>query len=156
MSKEITKDAIERWHFKWILLTLLFAAGVGANAIGYGLYWFVGAGAIFLVAGTLYVFNLGRLKIRAKDASSLASDTWGRQFVNLILMSLAFVSGIIAGYLGAGGLWKWAIAGGTFTIIHWLYVKGRFATIAQRLPMGDPKGKKEKEKLEKEEEPGEK
>jgi hypothetical protein len=146
MSKEITKDTIERWLFKLLLMALLFAAGIGANALGGAIYWFIGAGAIFLVAGTLYIFNLGRLRIKAKDAENLASQTWGRQFVNLLIISFAFGSGIAAGYLGAGGLWRYTVGAAIFTAFSWLYVKGRFMGVADKVKIDPKKSKKEKAK----------
>ena len=152
MSQEITKDTIERWLFKLLLLALLFAAGIGANALGGAIYWFIGAGAIFLVAGVLYVFNVGRLKIMAKDANDLINQTWGRQFVNLLIMSFAFGSGIGAGYLDAGGLWRCTIGAAIFTALTWLYVKGKFKGVTEKISIGDPKKpKKEKTKKEPEE-----
>lgn len=142
----MTKDTIERFLFKLLLLALLFAAGIGANALGGAIYWFIGAAAIFLVAGFLYVLNVGRLKIKAKDADSLMSNIWGRQFVNLIIISFAFGSGIAAGYLGGGGLWKYAIGFAGGALIGWLFVIGRFRGLAHRMAPDPKKPKKEKQK----------
>jgi hypothetical protein len=151
MTVEISKDNIERFLFKLLLLALLFAAGIGANALGGAIYWFIGAGAIFLVGGFLYVLNVGRLKIKASDADNLASKTWGRQFVNLLIISFAFGSGIAAGYLGASGLWRYTIGGAALLGLSWLYVKGRFRGVTEKVHIGDPK-KPKKEKPKKEDE----
>jgi uncharacterized membrane protein YfcA len=149
MSSEITKDTVERWLFKLLLLALVFAAGIGANALGGAIYWFISAGAAFLLALVLYIFNVGRLRIRAKDANDLTSQIWGRQFVNLLIITFGFGSGIAAGYLGAGGLWRYTIGAAIFTGFSWFYVKGKFKGVAAKVSIMDPKKpKKEKPKKE--------
>jgi hypothetical protein len=65
--------------------------------------------------------------------------------VNLLIISFAFGSGIAAGYLGASGLWRYTIGGAALLGLSWLYVKGRFRGVTEKVRM-DPKKKKEKPK----------
>lgn len=90
------------------------------------------------------------MRIRAKDAAELGSETWGRQFVNLLVISFGFGSGIAAGYLGVGGLWRYTIGGAVLMALSWLYVKERFRGIAAKVHIDPKKPKKEKTKKDEE------